>query len=65
MESVIITPKNRKEFQFVTELLTKLKIQNKTLSLTEKEDLGLSLLMRDVDRKKKISEKIIMKKLKV
>lgn len=65
MESVIITPKNKKEFQFVTELLTKLKIQNKTLSLTEKEDLGLSLLMRDVDRKKKVSEKIIMKKLKV
>jgi len=64
MESVIITPKNRKEFEFVTELLTKLKIQNKKLSLTEKEDLGLSLLMRDVDRKKKVSEKIIMKKLK-
>ncbi|MBX2897674.1 MAG: hypothetical protein KF763_19690 [Cyclobacteriaceae bacterium] len=64
MESVIITPKNKKEFEFVTELLTKLKIQNKKLSLTEKEDLGLSLLMRDVDRQKKVSEKIIMKKLK-
>jgi hypothetical protein len=64
MESVIITPKNKKEFEFVTELLTKLKIQNKKLSLTEKEDLGLSLLMRDVDRKKKVSEKIIMKKLR-
>lgn len=64
MESVIITPKNKKEFEFVTELLTKLKIQNKKLSLTEKEDLGLSLLMRDVDRRKKVSEKIIMKKLK-
>ncbi|MBN8577515.1 MAG: hypothetical protein J0L66_11270 [Cytophagales bacterium] len=65
MESVIITPKNRKELKFVTELLTKLKIQNKPLTLPENENLGLSLLMSDVDRKKKVSEKIIIKKLKV
>jgi hypothetical protein len=64
MESVLITPKSKKEFQFITELLNKLGISNKKLSLQEKEDLALSLLMSEADRSKKVSEKIIMRKLK-
>jgi len=64
MESVIITPRNKKESQFLTDLLGKLGIANKKLSITEKEDLGLAILMQEADRSKKVSEKIIMRKLK-
>jgi hypothetical protein len=64
MESVLITPKSKREFQFVTELLDKLGISNKKLTLEDKEDLALSLLMKEADRSKRVSEKIILKKLK-
>ena len=63
MESVIITPRNKKELEFVSNLLSKLGINSKKLTLEDKEDLGLSLAMREADRTKKVSEKIVMKKL--
>lgn len=63
MESVIITPRNKKELEFVSDLLNKLGINSKKLSLEEKEDLGLALSMREADRTKKVPETIIMKKL--
>jgi hypothetical protein len=63
METVIITPKNKKELQFVSDLLKKLGIDSKKLSLEDKEDLGLALMMKDADRTKFVSEKVIMKKL--
>jgi len=64
MESVIITPRNKKELQFISDLLSKLGIQSTKLTLEEKEDLGLSLLMKETDRSKKVSENVVMKKLK-
>ncbi len=63
MEAVIITPKNKKELQFVSDLLNKLGIDSKKLSLEDKEDLGLALMMKDADRTKFVSEKMVMKKL--
>ncbi len=63
METVIITPKNKKELQFVSDLLNKLGINSRKLSLEEKEDLGLALMMKDVDRTKFVSERVVMKKL--
>ena len=63
MESVIITPRNKKELEFVSDLLNKLGINSKKLSIEEKEDLGLALSMREADRTKKVSETVIMKKL--
>lgn len=63
MESVIITPKNKKELKFVSDLLSKLGIDSKKISLEEKEDLGLAMLMREADRSKKVSESTILKKL--
>jgi len=65
MEAVIITPRNKKELEFVSDLLNKLGINSKKLSIEEKEDLGLALSMREADRTKKVSEAIIMKKLGV
>jgi hypothetical protein len=64
MESVLITPRNKKEFQFISDLLNKLGIASKKLSLEEKEDLGLALLMSEADRSKKVSEKLIIRKLR-
>jgi len=63
METVIITPKNKKELQFVSDLLKKLGIDSMKLSLEDKEDLGLALMMKDADRTKFVSEKVVMKKL--
>ena len=63
MKSIVITPKNRSEFEFLSNLFHKLGLSTKTLSEEEKEDIGLSLLMREVDRNKKVKESTILKKL--
>jgi len=64
MFSLIISPKNAKELQFVRELLGKMKIRTKLLTTEEKEDLGLSAVMSKVDRNKKVSRGAIIKKVK-
>ena len=64
MKSIVISPKNRTDMRFVSELLEKLSIPTKVLSDEEKEDMGLSMLMREADRTKKVSRETIMRKLK-
>ncbi len=64
MESIIITPKNKSELEFISELLKKMKVKAKFLSPEEKEDLGLIELMKESDRTKTISRSKIMRKLK-
>jgi hypothetical protein len=64
MKSLIISPKNKEELKFVEALLNKLGVATKALTEEEIEDAGLSLLMKDVDRTKKVSKEVIMKKLK-
>ena len=64
MKSLIISPKNKEELKFVESLLNKLGVATKALTEEEIEDAGLSLLMKDVDRTKKVSKEVIMKKLK-
>ncbi|MFY0686949.1 MAG: hypothetical protein JXQ90_07290 [Cyclobacteriaceae bacterium] len=64
MNSIVVSPKSQKEFQLVTELLNKLGVHSKVLSDEELEDIGLSILMKDVDRSEVSSEAEIMKKLK-
>ena len=64
MSSIIISPKNAKELEFVRELLDKMKIRNKLLTEEEREDLGMSVLMSKVDRRRKVSRDVVMKKLK-
>ena len=55
MSSIIITPSNQKEFQFLLSLLEKLKVPNRVL-----ENLGLALVMKEVGREDKVSEKDIL-----
>ncbi len=64
MNSIIITPKNQTELNFIHQLLKRMKINGKILSVEEKEDAGLALLMKKVDRTKKVSRETIMSKLK-
>jgi hypothetical protein len=63
MKALVITPKNENEFKFVADLLKKLGVSSSTLSEDELEDIGLSKLMRGIDKSKKASRAEIMKKL--
>jgi reverse gyrase len=63
MKALVIKPKNPSELKFLEDLLKKLGINSSSLSLEELEDVGMSKLLRQVDRSKKASRKEIMKKL--
>lgn len=61
---MVINPKNREELRFVSDLLKKLQISSHVLTEDEVEDLGMSILMGEVDRTKKVSRDTIIRKLK-
>ena len=63
MKALVIKPRNDSEFKFVSDLLKKLGVGSSALSQNELEDIGLSKLMREVDKTKKVSRSEIMKKL--
>ncbi|WP_370087865.1 hypothetical protein [Ekhidna sp.] len=63
MDSIVINPKNREELKLIKTLLAKMKVKSKILTEEEMEDLGLSILMRDIDRTDTVSEKDILSKL--
>ena len=63
MKALVVTPKDKSEFKFVSNLLKKLGINSSALTLDDLEDIGLSKLMRNVDRTKKASRTEVMKKL--
>ncbi|NVO02772.1 MAG: hypothetical protein HXX09_08685 [Bacteroidetes bacterium] len=65
MQAIIISPKDKKEFVFISELLKKMEIKTKIFSEEEKEDFGLIELMKKVDRTKKVSREKIMSKLEM
>jgi hypothetical protein len=63
MKSIVITPKNKSEFEFVSNLVKKLGLASRTLSVEEKEDFGLGLLMSEVDRNSKVKKSTVLKNL--
>jgi len=63
MKAIVVTPKNSNELKFVTDLLKKLGVGSSTVNQEDLEDLGMSKLMRQVDKTKQASRKEIMKKL--
>jgi hypothetical protein len=63
MKAIVVTPKNRNELKFVTDLLKKLGVGSSTVNQEELEDIGMSRLMRQVDKTKRSSRTEIMKKL--
>jgi hypothetical protein len=64
MSSIVINPKSSQELKFIEELLQKLGVKSKVISDEDTEDLGLSLLMKNVDRSDLVSEDEVMAKLK-
>jgi hypothetical protein len=63
MKAIVVTTKNNDEFKFLANLLKKLGINSAPLSQGDLEDIGLSSLMRRVDKSKKAGRAEIMKKL--
>ena len=55
MNSIILTPKTPEELAFLANLLKRLNVDIQVLSEEEKEDLGLAMMMRDVNRNEKVS----------
>ena len=64
MKSLVITPKNEKELEFISVLLKKLGISSEILSEEEKLDAGLLLMMQEADKKETVSKEEIISKLK-
>ena len=56
MNSILINPKDEKELIFISQLLNRMGVENKVLSEEEKEDLGLSVMMREADRNNVVAE---------
>ena len=64
MDSLLVVPKNKKEMRLVSDILRKMGVASKPLTIEEKEDIALSMAMKEVDRTKKVSVNMILQKLK-
>ncbi len=64
METLIVKVKDKNEMKLVSDILAKLHISSTTLSDEESEDLGLSKMLKEVNRSEKVSREAVMKKLK-
>ena len=63
MKALVVKPRNDNEFKFVADLLKKLGIGSSFLTAEELEDVGMSKLMKGVNKSKKVSRADVMKKL--
>jgi len=63
MESIVISPKTKEEAKLITALLERMRISSKIITDEEKEDLGLLMMMKEVDRNDIVSREEIMKTL--
>ena len=63
MRAIVVTPKSDTEFRFISDLLKKLGIGISTLTKEDIEDIGMMKLLNNVDKSKKVSRSVIMKKL--
>jgi hypothetical protein len=65
MGTITIEPKDAAEFQLITAMLKKMKIRMKSnLTDEEKEDLGMAILMSEVDWADSITGEEMIKKLR-
>ena len=64
MKAMVIKPKSLGEFKFINDLLKKLGISSATMTEEELEDMGLSKLLKSVDKVKRVSKNSVMQKLK-
>ena len=64
MKALLIKSNSQAELKFLSDLFKKLGVSARVMDIEEIEDYGMSLLMKDVDRSKKVSRDTVMKKLK-
>lgn len=64
MKALIVKSKNPTEMKFLSDLLKKLGMSARIVDIEEVEDFGMSILMKEADRTKKVSRATIMKKLR-
>ena len=64
METLIVTVKDKHEMQLVSDMLKKMRIEAKKLSDEDREDIGLSKLMKQANRSEKVSRDQVMKSLR-
>ncbi len=64
MKAMVITPKSKSEYKFLIGLLKKLNIVSADVEESDLEDLGLSKMLKEVDKNKKVSRESVMAKLK-
>ena len=58
---MVVTPKSESEFKFVSDLLKKLGISSATMTAEEMEDVGLSKMLKSVNKTKKVSRESTIK----
>ena len=63
MTTLIVSPKTSSELKLVEKLLKGLGIATHSITEEEREDIGLTILMKQANRTKKVSRASIMKKL--
>ena len=63
METLVVTVKDKHEMQLVSDILKKMRINAKHLTKEEREDLGLSKLMKQANRSEKVSREQVMELL--
>jgi hypothetical protein len=63
MKALVVTPKNDNELKRVSLMLRKMGVNSSTVTHADLEDIGMSKLMRGIDKTNKVSRAAIMKKL--
>ena len=63
MNSLLITPESPDDLKLMQGLLKKLNISTQVITPTEREDLGLGVLMKEAQGSPPVSRASIMKKL--
>ena len=66
MQTILIETKDASEYTLITALLEKMKIRMKVLNLSDedKEDLGLLMMMQEVDWNDTVPVEDVLKKLR-
>jgi hypothetical protein len=62
--ALLIRPKNAEEADLLQRLVLRMGVRSHRLSEEDVLDMGLAILMRKVDRTKKVSEEAVMKLLR-
>lgn len=62
MDTLIVQSKNKEDLRLVVSLLKRMKIQAKFMSEEEQEDYGLTWLVKQADRSRKVSYEAVTRK---